>query len=109
MKIKKYRQVFDSSQTAYIYAELSFYNKLFDREGWEAEIELKCFEIKNLKNKSATLISKRKSANLTTLFLLEKDGEIKRKALSGKRYLLLGSVDRRRKSFFQIFLRGKSR
>ena len=43
---KKYRQVFDSLQTAYIYAELSFYNKLFDREGWEAEIELKCFEIK---------------------------------------------------------------
>ena len=49
---KKYRQVFDSSQTAYIYAELSFYNRLFDREGWETEIELKCYEIKNLKKQN---------------------------------------------------------
>lgn len=57
---KKYRQVFDSSQTAYIYAELSFFNKLFDREGWEAEIELKCFEIKNLKKQVCNLNFKKK-------------------------------------------------
>ena len=57
---KKYRQVFDSSQTSYIYAELSFFNKLFDREGWEAEIELKCFEIKNLKKQICNLNFKKK-------------------------------------------------
>ncbi|HNI43256.1 MAG TPA: hypothetical protein PK230_01090 [Chitinophagales bacterium] len=27
---KKYRRVFDRSETNHIYAELSFYNKLFD-------------------------------------------------------------------------------
>jgi hypothetical protein len=32
---KKYRQVFDRGETSYIYAELSFYNKLFDEDFWE--------------------------------------------------------------------------
>ncbi|MFM8373559.1 MAG: hypothetical protein ACKOCO_14345, partial [Bacteroidota bacterium] len=32
---KKYRQVFDRLETSYVYAELSFQNKLFDREDWE--------------------------------------------------------------------------
>ncbi|NJK83566.1 MAG: hypothetical protein HC912_06835, partial [Saprospiraceae bacterium] len=32
---KKYRQVFDRYTTSYIYAELSFYNKLFDHLDWE--------------------------------------------------------------------------
>ncbi|MCB0620375.1 MAG: hypothetical protein KDC41_17025, partial [Saprospiraceae bacterium] len=36
---KKYRQVFDRYDTTYIYAELSFYNKLFDEEDWEIEVE----------------------------------------------------------------------
>ncbi|GAB4412717.1 MAG: hypothetical protein OHK0039_18950 [Bacteroidia bacterium] len=40
---KKYRQVFDRSETAYIYAEFSFYNKLFDEEDWEARINLKAY------------------------------------------------------------------
>ena len=40
---KKYRQVFDRSEIAYIYAEFSFYNKLFDEEDWEAEINLKAY------------------------------------------------------------------
>ena len=40
---KKYRQVFDRYETSYVYAELSFFNKLFDREIWEVEITLKCF------------------------------------------------------------------
>jgi len=43
---KKYRQVFDRHQTTYIYAELSFYNKNFDREDWEVNVELKCFSLK---------------------------------------------------------------
>ena len=40
---KKYRKVFENMETTYLYAELSFYNKLFDEEDWTAEINLKCF------------------------------------------------------------------
>lgn len=57
---KKYRQVFDRYETTYIYAELSFYNKLFDRDIWDVEVELKCFEIKNNKKQVCTLNFKKK-------------------------------------------------
>jgi SpoVK/Ycf46/Vps4 family AAA+-type ATPase len=40
---KKYRQVFDRFETSYIYLELSFYNKAFEIEDWDAEIVLKCY------------------------------------------------------------------
>jgi hypothetical protein len=40
---KKYRQVYDRYETTHIRAELSFYNKLFDEDEWEANIALKCF------------------------------------------------------------------
>ncbi|MBC7885978.1 MAG: AAA family ATPase [Saprospiraceae bacterium] len=52
---KKYRQVFDRYETTYIYAELSFYNKLFDRDVWEVDIELRCYEIKNNKKQICNL------------------------------------------------------
>ncbi len=42
---KKYRQVFDQGQTNYIYAELSFINKLFDRDSWEIGVELRCYKL----------------------------------------------------------------
>ena len=41
---KKYRQVFDRYDTSYIYAELSFVNKLYDVESWEVNVQLKCYE-----------------------------------------------------------------
>jgi len=40
---KKYRQVYDRYETTHLRVELSFYNKLFDEEDWEAKIALKCF------------------------------------------------------------------
>jgi len=43
---KKYRQVFDRFETTYVYAELSFYNKLYDEEDWEITVELKCYSLK---------------------------------------------------------------
>ncbi len=46
---KKYRQVFDRFDTSYIYVELSFINKLFDKESWETDIELRCYSL--IKNK----------------------------------------------------------
>jgi len=42
---KKYRRVFENKETTYIYVELSFYNKLFDEEDWEANITLKAFKL----------------------------------------------------------------
>jgi SpoVK/Ycf46/Vps4 family AAA+-type ATPase len=42
---KKYRLVYDKQETTYISADLSFYNKLFDEEIWQAKICLKAFSI----------------------------------------------------------------
>jgi SpoVK/Ycf46/Vps4 family AAA+-type ATPase len=44
---KRYRRVFDTKETTYLYSELSFYNKLFDEENWKAEIILKAFIVKS--------------------------------------------------------------
>jgi len=40
---KKYRRVFDQAETTYMYAEFSFFNKLFDEEDWTARINIKAF------------------------------------------------------------------
>ncbi len=56
---KKYRQVFDRFETAYVYAELSLYNKNFDLEDWEADFELKCFALKKGKNELCNLSFKK--------------------------------------------------
>ena len=42
---KKYRQVFSASDSTYIYAELAFYNKLFDDKAWTVDVQLICFEL----------------------------------------------------------------
>ena len=57
---KKYRQVFDRWETSYVYAELSFYNKLFDEEEWEVEVELQCFSLKKGKKELCALPFRRK-------------------------------------------------
>lgn len=43
---KKYRQVFDRYEASYVYGELSFYNKLFDKEDWNVQINIKCYSLK---------------------------------------------------------------
>ena len=57
---KKYRQVFDRYQTAYIYAELSFYNKYFDVKVWEVNITFRCFGVKDGKKEICNLDFKKK-------------------------------------------------
>ena len=57
---KKYRQVFDMNEASYIYAELSFYNKLFDEEDWEVEVELHCYSMKKGRKELCALPFKRK-------------------------------------------------
>jgi hypothetical protein len=49
--VKKYRQVFDRFETAYIYTELSLYNKNFDLEDWSLRVDLKCFGIEDQKQR----------------------------------------------------------
>lgn len=57
---KKYRQVFDRYETTYVYAELSFFNKLFDQEDWEVEVELKCYSMKKAPKLLCSLPFRRK-------------------------------------------------
>lgn len=57
---KKYRQVFDRYETSYIYAEFSFYNKYFDIDDWEIDVELKCYNVKKGKKEICSLPLKRK-------------------------------------------------
>lgn len=48
---KKYRQVFDRYEVSYVYAEMSFYNKLFDEVDWDIALRLKCFSVQRGKRK----------------------------------------------------------
>ncbi len=57
---KKYRQVFDRFETTYVYAELSFYNKLFDIDDWEIDIQLKCFSLKKGRKEICDLTLRKK-------------------------------------------------
>jgi SpoVK/Ycf46/Vps4 family AAA+-type ATPase len=64
---KKYRQVFDRYETTYIYAELSMYNKLFDKEDWEIDVELRCYTLKKGKTELCALPFKRKVSKYDNL------------------------------------------
>lgn len=52
---KKYRTVYDEFECSFIYAELSFFNKLFDEEDWDVRINLKC--VNNLTNEDICNLS----------------------------------------------------
>ena len=58
---KKYRRVYDRFETTYIRVEVSFFNKLFDEEDWEATITTKCFFLNgNQKNELCSQDQQRK-------------------------------------------------
>jgi len=44
---KNYRLVFDETEVSYIYCEISLFNKLFDEEDWDLNLELKCYTSEN--------------------------------------------------------------
>ncbi len=52
---KKYRQVFERSETSYIYAELSIINKAYDQQPWEVDVSLKCFRLEPQKKEVCSL------------------------------------------------------
>lgn len=69
---KKYRQVFDRFDTSYIYVELSFINKWFDRESWETNVELRCFSLIKNKKEVCNLSFRRKISKFDhTVYLRE--------------------------------------
>ncbi|MGB0521325.1 MAG: ATP-binding protein [Flammeovirgaceae bacterium] len=42
---KKYRRVFEQRETSYLYLELSMYNKRYDINDWEANLQLVCYQL----------------------------------------------------------------
>jgi AAA+ superfamily predicted ATPase len=58
---KKYRKVYDRHETTFMRLEISFFNKLFDEEDWEASIRSKCFFVSgSQKNEISNYEEKRK-------------------------------------------------
>ncbi len=69
---KKYRQVFEQKDVAYIYVELSLINKLYDRETWDASIVLKCYRLGKGKKEICNLtISRQVSKHDHIIFIRE--------------------------------------
>jgi SpoVK/Ycf46/Vps4 family AAA+-type ATPase len=67
---KKYRQVFDKYETAYVYGELSLYNKLYDIEDWEVNIVFKCYQIKKGRVEICSLPYTRKVSKTDPVFFI---------------------------------------
>ena len=68
---KKYRQVYDRASTSFIYAELSFYNKMFDLESWEVDVTLKCFSLRRNKEMCSLQFRRTVSKNDHVAFIRE--------------------------------------
>lgn len=58
--MKKYRQVFDRNSTAYVYAELTFFNKYFDIKTWEVDVNFRCYSMNGKKKEVCNLDFKKK-------------------------------------------------
>lgn len=82
---KKYRQVFDQLETNYIYAEFSFYNKLFDIQDWDIEIELKCYALKQTKKEICSMMFKRKVSKFDPVFYLREGWGAKKDGIFWKK------------------------
>ena len=69
---KKYRQVFDRFETTYIYAELSFINKMFDNEDWEIDVNLRCYSLRRGRQRICNLeLTKKVSKYDNVVFIRE--------------------------------------
>jgi hypothetical protein len=65
---KKYRQVFDRYEAAFIYAELSLFNKMFDVEDWDIDVEFKCFSLNEELTELCSLSFQRKVSKDDPIF-----------------------------------------
>ena len=82
---KKYRQVFDRYSTSYVYVELSFYNKLFDRENWDLKVDLRCFSTRGNGSEMCRLSIVRKVSKFDPLVYVREGWGNKRKGVFWKR------------------------
>ncbi len=71
---KKYRKVYDRMETTYISAELSFYNKLFDEEPWEANICLKAFSLDGSNKKELTSLESKRTIGIDENIVFVREG-----------------------------------
>lgn len=71
---KKYRSVFDTKETTYIYTELSFYNKLFDEQDWETKFNLKCYSLVGKDRKELCNIDLKKTISKEDNIVYIRDG-----------------------------------
>ena len=82
---KRYRQVFDRKDTAYVYAELSFYNKLFDEEDWEVDILLRCYSLKKVRKEVCALPFRKKVSKYDPVIYIREGWGNKKKGVFWKR------------------------
>ncbi|HPQ21100.1 MAG TPA: AAA family ATPase [Saprospiraceae bacterium] len=75
---KKYRQVFDVENTSYIYAELSLYNKEFDKESWDLNVRLVCRDMNKRKQICSIDVNKQVSKNEPVIYVREGWGNKKK-------------------------------
>lgn len=68
---KKYRQVFNGSTCTYIYTELAFYNKLYDEDSWNVNIELRCYEMGKKKKICSLEFNKKVSKQDNIVYIRE--------------------------------------
>lgn len=82
---KKYRQVFDRYETDYVYAELSFYNKNFDIDDWEINVEFRCYSVKRKRTEICTLPFVRKVSKYDPIGYIREGWGNKEKGLFWKK------------------------
>lgn len=73
-KQKKYRRVFDRSETTYIYTEFSFFNKLFDEEDWDIKLELRAYSLKGTRRTQLCSLPIEKKVSKTDNIVYIRDG-----------------------------------
>lgn len=72
LNAKKYRKVFDESESCYIYCQFGFYNKLFDEENWQADVSIICTNLKD--NSQLCELNKKISVNKDTNIFYVQEG-----------------------------------
>ena len=72
LNAKKYRKVFDESESCYIYCQFGFYNKLFDEENWQADVSIVCVNLKD--NSKLCELNKKISVNKDTNIFYVQEG-----------------------------------
>ena len=87
---KKYRQVFDRYELSYVYAELAFFNKQFDRNSWDVEVELRCYELKKNSKQLCTLNFKKKISKFDNVVYIREGWGNKKQGVFWKRGTYIG-------------------